>query len=169
LIKAGDSTKVILNDATTDLFFLPEFLRWEPGQKPKIYLYLGEGIELIDLLDAYCWIKYSGYRKVELVTSNLSFEKFYSIKDYLDVADEMFLKFREENLLPPLQTLPELNKNLTDVFINSEGDFTFEQLSDTTSYRYNFSCQLDIKKYLELTEKLNNSESKIIKRLTTPY
>jgi len=78
------------------------------------------------------------------------------------------MKFQNENSLPPLPTLPKSDDKIIDVLIDSKSDFTFEQQSDTTSYRYNFSSQLDIRKYLELTEKLNNNAQKI-KLLTTLY
>lgn len=169
LIKDSDSTKVILNDITTDLKHLPDFLIWRHGQQPTIYLYVGKGIELKDVLDAYCWIKYSGYRKVELVTSNVSFEKFYSIEDYVDVDDSTFMKFLNQNSLPSPPPAPESDKKIYDVLINSKSNITFGKQLDSVTYRYNFSSQLDIKEYLELIEKLNNSEKKILKRLTTLY
>lgn len=169
LIKDNNSTKVILNDITTDLKYLPEFLSWGHGQKPTIYLYLGKGIDLIDLLDAYCWFKYSGYLKVELVTSNISFEKFYSLQDYVNVDDSAFLKFLDKNSLPPPPPLPESNDEIIDVFIDTVAAFNYEEQSDTGKYRYNFSTQLDINQYLELTEKLNKKENKKLKRLTTLY
>ncbi len=169
LIKDGDSTKVILNDATTGLNDIPYFLNWWHGQQPLINLYVGQGIELKDLLVAYCWIKYSGYRKIELVTSNISFEKFYSIYDYVDVDDSVFMEFIVDNSLPPPPPQPESNDKTIDVFINSISDFILRQPCDSVTYRYNFSCELGIKEYLELTEKLNNSEKKKLKRLSIPH
>ena len=175
LIKVGESTNVILNDVTTDLEYLPEFLMWENdeyvahSQKPKICLYIGKGIKLMDLVDVYCWIKYSGYQKVELVTSNLFFEKFYSIQDQVDVEDKVFLKFQEDNRLPLLPPQIEYNNDVIDVFISSKTDFTFDEHIDTITYRYNFSTQLDINRYLEFTKRLNQTEKKKPKRLTAPY
>lgn len=165
----NDSTKVILNDITTTLKDLPMFLRVGHGQRPRIYLYLGKGVELIDLSDAYCWIKYSGYRKVELITDNVSFERFYSLKDYVDVDDSTFMKFQEKNSLPPLPPLPESNHEIINVFINTASDLNFEEQKDTVLHRYNFSSQLNINQYLELTEKLNEKKNKKLKRLTTLY
>lgn len=168
LIKDGDSTMVILNDVTTGLKDLPYFLSWGHGEQPKISLYLGQGIKLIDLLEAYCWIKYTGYRKIELVTSNASFENFYSVHDFVDVDDSTFMQFLYENSLPPPPPQPKLDNEVIDQFIYSESDSIIHQQSDTATYRYNFSSELDIKSYLEMTENLNNSEKRKLKRLMIP-
>jgi len=165
----NDSTKVILNGITSNLKELPMFLRGGHGQKPKIYLFLGKGIELKDLSDAYCWIKYSGYRKAELVTGNVSFERFYSLRDYVDVDESTFIKFREKNSLPPPPPFSESKHEIKDVFVNAMADLNFEEQTDSVKYRYNFSTQLDIIQYFELTQKLNDNKNKKLKRLTTMY
>ncbi len=164
LIKDGNTTKVTLNDVTTNLKNLPKFLRWGHGQLPTIYLYIGKGIELKDLLNAYCWIKYSGYSKVELVTSNISFEQFYSLQDYTDIDDSLFTEFLTKNSLPPLPSQPKSDEKIYDIVVCSKKDFHVKPKSDTLTSRYNFPMQLDLKTYLTLTEKINKSEHKTLKR-----
>jgi len=172
LIKDGALTKVILNDMTANLNVLPEFLSWGHGFPTIIYLYIGKGFEFGDLIETYCWIKYRGFKKVKLVTSNTSFEEFSSIKDNVDIDDSIFSKFLASNNLPPLPPYPKSSedlKNIRDVYVNSGSELDLQLFSDTLIYRFNISDQLNIVEYLQLTEHLNGSEKKnfIIKRLKT--
>ena len=169
LIKNGDSTQVILNDMTADLRSLCEFSIRPHGEPPALYLYIGKGIGLKDLIDAYCWIKYSGYDKVELVTSNVSFEKFSSMEDFAEVGDSTFSTFIEKNNLPPSPPIPNKvndSEEIKDIYVHSGSELDFSHQSDTITYRYNFSIELDIFEYLEISEKINNPKVRSVKRFT---
>lgn len=167
LIRNGDLTQVILNDITSNLKDLRDFLVWYGEEPPSLYLYIGKGIELKDLVDAYCWIKYGRYETVELITSNTSFVKFSSIQDFVEVGDSAFDAFIENNELPPLPSIPHetnYSEEIREIYVNSGNDLNFSHQSDSGIYRYNFSTELDILKYLELSEKINNRKVRRIKR-----
>lgn len=169
LIKNGDSTQVILNDISADLRSLREFSIWPHGEPPALYLYIGKGIGFKDLIDAFCWIKYSGYDKVELVTSNVSFEEFCSMEDFVEVGDSAFSTFIEKNNLPPSPPIPNKandSEEIEDIYVQSGSELDFSHQSDTIVYRYNFSTELDILEYLELSEKINNRKVRSVKRFT---
>ena len=78
-------------------------------------------------------------------------------------------KFREKNSLPPPPPFSESKHEIKDVFVNAMADLNFEEQTDSVKYRYNFSTQLDIIQYFELTQKLNDNKNKKLKRLTTMY
>ncbi len=166
LIKQKSVAKVILNDKISNLNKLPEFLTWSHNKKPTVYLYIGKGIELKDLTDVYCWMKYCGYRKVELVIANNSIESFLSIKDAINIDDVLFSTFIKAKKLPPLPLRPRVvdkSKNIDVICINSKNEL--KHLNNSKIYRYNISNQLDINSYLELIQQLQ--KEKKIKRLTT--
>ncbi len=105
LIKFKSKPQVILNDITTNLDDIPDFLN--SGHAPnQLNLYLGYGIELNDLLEAYKWIRIAGIKVVVLVTGNESFYRFYIVNDYISLDDSLFNSFLNEEDFPSFPLSP---------------------------------------------------------------
>lgn len=142
LIKYNFEPRVILNDMITDLSSIPEFLNYGRYGKPKLYLYLGKGIEIKDLIKTYCWILLCEIYKVELITYNESFEDFHTVKDYLYVEDSLFMNFIKVNKIPHSGLLHTLN---TDS----------EYVKEKIKYFQSESNHSSMIEYLKFTEQLN--------------
>lgn len=142
LIKYNSEAKVILNDKIYELSSIPEFLNYGQNDKPKLYLYLGKGIEINDLIKTYCWILVCEIYKVELITHSESFEEFHTVKDYLYIDDSLFMNFIKENKIPHSGLLHSF-------YIESE------YISEKKEYFKNESNQSSMIEYLKFTEQLN--------------
>ncbi|UZR97216.1 hypothetical protein [Chondrinema litorale] len=168
LIKDGGKTKVILNDLTTELDDLHEYLIDNHSSNQITYIYIGKGVNFNDLIETYCWLKYSGFKKVELITDNHSFDEFYSIIDNVNIDETIFMRFLHENKLsnlPPKQLGVIEYKRTKDVYIIGSIDFhKIDLLIDSTQYFIHISEQLTITNYFELIDKLNSKAKNNLKR-----
>ena len=141
LIKDKSKVKVILNDRITDLSSIREFLYSGLKDNPKLYIYLGEGIEITDLIETYCWFKVCEINEVELITYNESFEHFHCVKDYTYVDDSLFMNFIKDNKIPPSRFLNAFN---------TESEYNTEKIK----YFKKESNQSSMIEYLKFTEQL---------------
>uniref|UniRef100_UPI0040497CF4 hypothetical protein n=1 Tax=Flavobacterium sp. TaxID=239 RepID=UPI0040497CF4 len=164
LIKENGLAKVILNDQISALEDLPKFFDASEHRFEKIIIYVAQNIQLKDLIEVYCWINHFGYTKVELITANQTFEKFYSIDDSINLNDSIIAEFeRNTKNLPPLPK-QKIDLNIVkDIYVNSIKELKQLKISDSILYRINISNQIDIMEYLELIEFINNKNNSNLK------
>jgi len=173
LVKRHGSPIVILNDQTSELKQLPEFLIWSHGAKPKVFLYIGENVSLNDLIEVYCYIKPTLIKRIELVTGNKSFEEFYSIADYIGIDSLTYKEFQKRTNYNPPPPPPEPNSNLVversiEVF-GMDDIVSLDTIKEFKNTEILVSNQLNIKEYFVLIEKLNDlGLNNKLKRFTTP-
>ncbi len=173
LIKDKEEPKVILNDEKHNINKIPRFLSSTgPTQyTQEINIFVGKGIELKDLLKTYKWIYISGAVnfKINLVTKNETYEKFYYVDDYIEINDSLIKAFHREINIPPAPRIKEKKKRKRKVIdINNQTDF--EKLpikNDSTKYLFRITKELELFKYLELIEKIKNRKN--IKKEITDY
>ncbi len=170
LVKIDGEVKVILNDITTDLENIPEFLVTSHGTPPSLLLYLGKGLEFNDLIEAYMWIKISNTHKVTLVTGNDCFDEFYIVKDFIPIDDSLMEEFLKNENIPPFPPLPVDNSETKRQIIRIKNQTDFEKLlnkNDSSRYLIQVDNQLDLLDYLKLTEKLRGKKN--IMKVITAY
>jgi len=170
LVKIDGEVKVILNDISTDLENIPEFLETSHGTPPPLILYLGKGLEFNDLVEAYLRIELSITHKVTLVTGNDCFDEFYIVKDYLSVHDSLMEDFLNKENIPPSPPLPVDNKEKERRIIVFKNRADFDKIlntNDSTKYLVQVDSHIDLLDYLELTEKLRGKKN--IMKVITAY
>lgn len=170
LVKIDGQVKVILNDMTTDLEKIPDFLETNHGTPLPLILYLGKGLEFKDLVKAYLWIKLSNTHKVTLVTGNESFDKFYVLKDFIQIKDSLLENFYNRENIKHLSTYPidNQNKDRTIIEINNKTDIEkLINLNDSTKYLIQVGNKLELIGYLELITKIRGKKN--FKKIITAY
>lgn len=172
LIKDKDSARVILNSTISNLDELPKYLSHSHGTSQAISVYLGKGIELKDLIEMYCWLKFSGSTHVTLITANKGFEEFNSVQDYVSSIDQqLFLDFIHQYQLPPPLPHPALNNDTMvakNLYIKNGTDLKqMESIENQVYYNVLISNQVSMADYLKLREKINqiNAHEKRIRAI----
>lgn len=172
LIKINDKAKVILNDVTTELKDIEQFLVCEDCNQPiSTNLYIGKDIEFHDLLSAYKWIAAVGIRQVNLVTANTGFDDFYIEKDYININDSLMEELFEKEGLKPIPPTPK-TRNITRIILTIKDSDDLRKLNtieDSSEYLVQVDPQISIMDYLELNQRIMDKQNivKEIKRLTT--
>lgn len=158
LIKINGRAKVKLNDQTTDLKHIPKFLDWSHRSQPNLFLWLSEGLEFSDLLEAYKWIYDSGYSQVNLVTANQGFTDFYLVKDHFFLEDDLIQKLLAPQRTRPFLPEPEYNhKTIKILTIKDSTDFEkLETLDESSEYLLQVDYQISLIDYLNLNLKIRN-------------
>lgn len=162
MIKENGLAKVILNGQISALEDLPKFFGPSEHRFNKITIYVTQNIQLKDLIEVYCWINHFGYTKVELITANQSFEKFYSIDDSIHLNDSIIYEFERntKNLLPPLIPKQKIDLHkVKDIYVNSVKELKHLKISDSIFYQINISNQIDMMEYLKLIDFINNENN----------
>lgn len=168
LVKDKGRLQVILNGVTTDLENIPFFLESSHGSHLPLILYIGKGIEFMDLVVAYLWIKLSWTHNVILVTGNNSFNKFYIIKDHINIDDLLMDKFLTKENIPPIPPRPKDTTDREIIKIKNRVELKkLLKIYDSTEYLIQVGNQLDIISYLELLERINKKKN--IKKIITAY
>jgi len=168
LVKIDGQAKVILNDITTDLKNIPDFLESSHGISPSLIVYLGKGLEFSDLIEAYMWIERSNKYKVTLVTGNDRFDMFYIVNDFISVDNFLKEVFLKKEKLKPLPPHPGDSDKLESQIIEIRNQVDIEKLfntNDSTNYLIQIDSQLDLLQYLEILEILRGKKN--IKKLIT--
>ena len=170
LVKNGGQVQVILNDVTTDLENIPDFLVTSHGSPPPLILYLGKGLEFKELVEAYMWIKVAWINRVTLVTGNDAFDKFYIVKDYISIDDSLMDVFLKKENIPPFPPSPieitEIKRNI--IKIDNQADFEkLLTINDSTEYLIQVDNQFDLFGYLELIGKIKGKKN--IKKVITAW
>ena len=172
LVKVKNEAKVILNDRTVKLDKIPSFLSSCNNGKPEppVTLYIGKGITFKELMETYIWIKASGVNKAILVTKNESFQRFYSIKDDINISESLMNDFFKKLNIPPPPPNYHLTKGNKRKIIKIANQTEFEQLpnkNDSTQYLLKVSNKINLIEYLKLTDKIQNNKN--IKKEITAY
>jgi len=170
LVKIGGQAKVILNDITTDLDNISDFLETSSGTNPPLILYVGKGLEFNDLVEAYMWIELSNTHKVTLVTGNECFDKFYIVKDFIRINDSLWGDFFKRENIPPFPPYPIDRKEKDRTIVQIKNQTDLEKLlntNDSTKYLIQVGNQLDLLDYLELIEKIRGKKN--IMKVITAY
>ncbi len=170
LVKIGGQVKVILNDITTDLENIPDFLETSHGTLSPLILYLGKGLEFSDLVEAYSWIELSNIHKVTLVTGNECFDKFYIVKDFISIDNSLIEEFFKKENIPPLPPPPVDSTGIERQVIGIRNQTDFGKLlniKDSTKYLILVDSQLDLLEYLEILGKIRGQKN--IKKVITAY
>lgn len=116
--------------------------------------------------ETYLWIKLIGINTVTLVTRNESYERFYSMKDNINIDESLINEFSLKNNFPRSYPLPK-GKKRKIVKINNQTEL--EELlygNDSIQYLFKISDKIDLIKYLKLTEKIKDKNN-IKKEITT--
>ncbi len=148
--RAGDSTKIRLNDATKDFEDIPVFL--EPGHsrvRSPVYCMIGEGITVNDLYQLYHELARSNYNKTTLILAKSGKNRFEIFEDKFGLVsgsywyslniDTAFYKNHPELLLHP--------SSLSDI-----SDSTFQKLDDP--YLIQIDQQVTLNVYIQIKEKV---------------
>jgi hypothetical protein len=168
LVKVNGRLKMILNNCTTDLKNIPEYLITSHRTPLRLILYLGKGLEFNDLIEAYMWINFINSHEVTLVTGNDCFDKFYMVKDFIHIDNSLIEEFLKKENLPPFIPLPVDNSETKRQIIRIKNQIDFEKLlskNDSTKYLILVNNQLGLLDYLEMTKKLSK-KSNILKVIT---
>ena len=170
LVKVNNKTNVILNDNTNDLNDIPSFLSgcFNGKPPPPVTLYIEKGITFNELLETYLWIKFMNIHKVTLVTKNESYERFYSMKDNINIDESLINEFSIKNNLPPSSPSYNIPKGKERKIVKIDNQTELEQIlniNDSIQYLFKISDKIDLIKYLKLTEKIN-SQKNIRKEIT---
>jgi hypothetical protein len=165
LVKVKNEPKVILNDRTVNLDKIPSFLSGCNNGKPEppVTLFIGKGITFNEFIETYIWIKVSGINKAILVTKNESFERFYSIKDDINISESLMNSFFTKKNIPPPPNYP-LTKGNERRIIKIDNKIGLEQLpnkNDSIKYLLKISNKINLIEYLKLTEKIKNNENTV--------
>ena len=167
LFKINGSIMVGLNDGINDIRDIRMFLFEADVFSPKIYVFVGKDITMNELIDVYCWVRDAGNGfKIELITDSNFFEKFYSVSDRIRLDSIILKEFFRKNNLPPFPFEPEVTgEPIIDINVYSEDDFVVRPKSDTIIYQFNFSTELELTKYLQLSEIYNDLKFKKLKKI----
>ena len=170
LIKVHKKIKVILNDVTSDLNDIPNFLDCNSCAQSSLYLYIGKGIEFGDLVEAYKWVQLSGINHVFLIIGNKTYEKFYTLEDYININESLmneFIKQIKTSSLTP--RLPKIDfGGRVAIRINNSDDFSkLMTIKDSSDYLILIGSQIELVKYFELIERTKNRMN--VKREITAY
>jgi hypothetical protein len=168
LVKNSGEVKVILNDVTTELEIIEEFLAPNHDTPPPLILYLGKGLDFNDLIKAYMWIRRSNTHVVTLVTGNDSFDTFYTIKDTIGLDDSLTAYFSKTENIPHAPPQPvELSDTKRHIIeIKNLKDLEkLENLTETTKYLIHIDNRLDLLAYFELIEKIKGKKN--VKKVIT--
>jgi hypothetical protein len=172
LIKINDTAKVILNDVTTELKDIEQFLACEDcSLSISTNLYIGRNVEFHDLLSAYKWIAAGGVRQVNLVTANTGFDDFYIEKDSINIHDLLIEELFEKEALRPFPPTQK-TRNISQIILTIKDSDDLRKLNtieDSSEYLIQVDPHISIMDYLELNQRIMDKQNivKEIKRLTT--
>lgn len=165
LIKNENLLKVVLNDRVADLEKIPHFfMGCNTGPQPPLIIYIGEGVNFNDLIEAYLWIKVSGVNSVILVTKNDTYDKFYALKDVITIDSSLMNNFLTEKNIP---LAPPITKQVITKTFEINTKTNLEKLpsyNETEKISFKVTNTLDLITYLKLIEKMkdkNNIEIEI--------
>lgn len=171
LVKVNNSPKVILNTVVTDLNHIHSFLTDGHGEPPPILIYIGKGIKLDDLIEAYNWVFISGIRKVTLVLAHNGLSDYFILNDKIELSDSLIEEFAQVNRIPPLPPTSNPSETFKRIQISIEDSTQFSKLNflnDSSFYHIDIDRHIGFLEYLKL-KKLIEGKQNIkteIKRLT---
>ncbi len=168
LMQLDNKPQVKLNDQITDLNRILSFLScFDCEPINSVIFYIGKGVKLEALAEAYSWCQRMGVEKAILVIGNIGFDKFYYEKDYINVDDLLSAEFTPEGPPPLHFSVPINNEQIIIEIRNTEDIQKLDLMDPSKYYLVTIDVQISMIDYLDIINKLNSKPFVIreIKRL----
>lgn len=167
LIKIEGKIQIIINDRERNPVAISAFVSSSHSPPQDIALYIGKGVTMRDLLEAYYYLYLGMVRNIKLITYNEGIGKFYYIREKLIVCDT---SDQGLNIVPQSPTCMKSTENeeteLPLIMVNDFMDVEkVRNLDDSVSVEVNIGSKLNILTYLELRKTLEEKpKAKLILR-----